>query len=135
MLHRLQKCGKSSVSSLGSMATELFISTFFNDFSPMLLHFLLQLSLRAQLGAKSEQLLKKGKSVPDILLVNIMVNAIKYVLQFPFSYLFMCLYVTYVHVCENVYANGRGLRLTSGIASFFFPYPWNWSPIQTVNCT
>ncbi|XP_026639630.1 sperm flagellar protein 2 [Microtus ochrogaster] len=37
----------------------------------------LNLSLRAQLGAKSEQLLKKGKSVPDILLVNIMVNAIK----------------------------------------------------------
>nr|XP_048285257.1 sperm flagellar protein 2 isoform X2 [Myodes glareolus] len=37
----------------------------------------LNLSLRAQLGAKSEQLLKKGKSIPDILLVNIMVNAIK----------------------------------------------------------
>ncbi|XP_046278281.1 sperm flagellar protein 2 isoform X4 [Marmota monax] len=34
------------------------------------------LSVRAQLGAKSEQLLKKGKSIPDKLLVNIMVNAI-----------------------------------------------------------
>ncbi|XP_012974476.2 sperm flagellar protein 2 isoform X3 [Mesocricetus auratus] len=36
----------------------------------------LNLSLRAQLGAKSDQLLKKGKSIPDILLVNIVVNAI-----------------------------------------------------------
>ncbi|XP_017200164.2 sperm flagellar protein 2 isoform X2 [Oryctolagus cuniculus] len=35
-----------------------------------------QLTVRAQLGAKSEQLLKKGKSIPDMLLVNIMVNAI-----------------------------------------------------------
>ncbi|KAM4875931.1 sperm flagellar protein 2 [Thomomys bottae] len=35
-----------------------------------------KLSVRAQLGAESEQLLKKGKSVPDTLLVNIMVNAI-----------------------------------------------------------
>ncbi|MBZ3886180.1 Sperm flagellar protein 2 [Sciurus carolinensis] len=34
------------------------------------------LSVRAQLGEKSEQLLKKGKSIPDKLLVNIMVNAI-----------------------------------------------------------
>ena len=35
--------------------------------------------MRAQLGAKSERLLKKGKSISDILLVSIMVNAIKYV--------------------------------------------------------
>ncbi|KAM5264410.1 LOW QUALITY PROTEIN: sperm flagellar protein 2-like [Ctenodactylus gundi] len=35
-----------------------------------------KLTARAQLGAKSEQLLKKGKSVPDTLLVSIMVNAI-----------------------------------------------------------
>ncbi|ELK31724.1 Sperm flagellar protein 2 [Myotis davidii] len=33
-------------------------------------------TVRAQLGAKSEKLLKKGKSVSDTLLVNIMVNAI-----------------------------------------------------------
>ncbi|XP_070267944.1 sperm flagellar protein 2-like isoform X4 [Myotis yumanensis] len=33
-------------------------------------------TMRAQLGAKSEKLLKKGKSVSDTLLVNIMVNAI-----------------------------------------------------------
>ncbi|XP_008573011.1 PREDICTED: sperm flagellar protein 2 [Galeopterus variegatus] len=33
-------------------------------------------TVRAQLGAKSEQLLKKGKSIPDTLLVNILVNAI-----------------------------------------------------------
>ncbi|XP_008990423.4 sperm flagellar protein 2 isoform X3 [Callithrix jacchus] len=37
---------------------------------------LLKLTTRAQLGAKSEQLLKKGKSIPDVLLVDIMVNAI-----------------------------------------------------------
>uniref|UniRef100_A0A2K5C232 Sperm flagellar 2 n=1 Tax=Aotus nancymaae TaxID=37293 RepID=A0A2K5C232_AOTNA len=37
---------------------------------------LLKLTTRAQLGAKSEQLLKKGKSIPDMLLVDIMVNAI-----------------------------------------------------------
>ncbi|XP_017403762.1 sperm flagellar protein 2 isoform X1 [Cebus imitator] len=37
---------------------------------------LLKLTTRAQLGAKSEQLLKKGKSIPDVLLVGIMVNAI-----------------------------------------------------------
>ncbi|XP_027257099.1 sperm flagellar protein 2 isoform X2 [Cricetulus griseus] len=36
----------------------------------------LNLSLRAQLGAKSDWLLKKGKSIPDILMVNILVNAI-----------------------------------------------------------
>ncbi|XP_063667383.1 sperm flagellar protein 2 isoform X14 [Pan troglodytes] len=36
----------------------------------------LKLTTRAQLGAKSEQLLKKGKSIPDVLLVDIMVNAI-----------------------------------------------------------
>ncbi|XP_069348714.1 sperm flagellar protein 2 [Eulemur rufifrons] len=35
-----------------------------------------KLTVRAQLGAKSEQLLKKGKSIPDMLLVDIMVNAI-----------------------------------------------------------
>ncbi|XP_012577207.1 PREDICTED: sperm flagellar protein 2 [Condylura cristata] len=35
------------------------------------------LTLRAQLGAKSEKLLKKGKSIPDTLLISIMVNAIK----------------------------------------------------------
>ncbi|XP_058535993.1 sperm flagellar protein 2 isoform X1 [Ochotona princeps] len=35
-----------------------------------------QLTVRAQLGAKSEQLLKKGKSISDTLLVSIMVNAI-----------------------------------------------------------
>ncbi|CAK6444122.1 unnamed protein product [Pipistrellus nathusii] len=34
------------------------------------------LTVRAQLGAKAEKLLKKGKSVSDTLLVNIMVNAI-----------------------------------------------------------
>nr|KAF6491069.1 sperm flagellar 2 [Molossus molossus] len=45
-----------------------------------------KLTVRAQLGAKSEKLLKKGKSVPDILLVSIMVNAIKYVL-------FLCMYL------------------------------------------
>uniref|UniRef100_A0A8C4MCC8 Sperm flagellar 2 n=1 Tax=Equus asinus asinus TaxID=83772 RepID=A0A8C4MCC8_EQUAS len=37
------------------------------------------LTVRAQLGAKSEQLLKKGKSISDMLLVSIMVNAIKYI--------------------------------------------------------
>uniref|UniRef100_A0A8C0ACN6 Sperm flagellar 2 n=1 Tax=Bos mutus grunniens TaxID=30521 RepID=A0A8C0ACN6_BOSMU len=37
------------------------------------------LTVRAQLGAKSEKLLKKGKSISDILLVSIMVNAIKYI--------------------------------------------------------
>ncbi|KAL4683573.1 hypothetical protein H8959_021267 [Pygathrix nigripes] len=36
----------------------------------------LKLTTRAQLGAQSEQLLKKGKSIPDVLLVDIMVNAI-----------------------------------------------------------
>ncbi|EPQ11679.1 Sperm flagellar protein 2 [Myotis brandtii] len=36
-----------------------------------------EFTVRAQLGAKSEKLLKKGKSVSDTLLVNIMVNAIK----------------------------------------------------------
>ncbi|XP_054543895.1 sperm flagellar protein 2 isoform X2 [Talpa occidentalis] len=36
-----------------------------------------ELTLRAQLGAKSEKLLKKGKSIPDTLLISIMVNAIK----------------------------------------------------------
>ncbi|XP_016865369.1 sperm flagellar protein 2 isoform X7 [Homo sapiens] len=36
----------------------------------------LKLTTRAQLGAKSEQLLKKGKSIPDVLLVDIIVNAI-----------------------------------------------------------
>ncbi|XP_040118250.1 sperm flagellar protein 2 isoform X1 [Oryx dammah] len=35
-----------------------------------------ELTVRAQLGAKSEMLLKKGKSISDILLVSIMVNAI-----------------------------------------------------------
>ncbi|XP_045421540.1 sperm flagellar protein 2 isoform X2 [Lemur catta] len=35
-----------------------------------------KLTVRAQLGAKSEHLLKKGKSIPDMLLVDIMVNAI-----------------------------------------------------------
>ncbi|XP_033615101.1 sperm flagellar protein 2 isoform X3 [Fukomys damarensis] len=35
-----------------------------------------KLSVRAQLGAKSQQFLKKGKSIPDVLLVNIIVNAI-----------------------------------------------------------
>ncbi|XP_053770233.1 sperm flagellar protein 2 isoform X1 [Desmodus rotundus] len=35
-----------------------------------------QLTVRAQLGAKSEKMLKKGKSVSDVLLVNILVNAI-----------------------------------------------------------
>ncbi|XP_005872661.1 PREDICTED: sperm flagellar protein 2 [Myotis brandtii] len=35
-----------------------------------------EFTVRAQLGAKSEKLLKKGKSVSDTLLVNIMVNAI-----------------------------------------------------------
>nr|XP_023481544.1 sperm flagellar protein 2 isoform X5 [Equus caballus] len=35
-----------------------------------------ELTVRAQLGAKSEQLLKKGKSISDMLLVSIMVNAI-----------------------------------------------------------
>ncbi|XP_076973076.1 sperm flagellar protein 2 isoform X4 [Tamandua tetradactyla] len=36
-------------------------------------------TVRAQLGAKSEKLLKKGKSIPDMLLVSIMVNAINQV--------------------------------------------------------
>ncbi|KAM6156501.1 sperm flagellar protein 2 [Erethizon dorsatum] len=36
----------------------------------------LQLTVRVQLGAESQQLLKKGKSIPDTLLVNIIVNAI-----------------------------------------------------------
>ncbi|XP_065729297.1 sperm flagellar protein 2 [Phocoena phocoena] len=35
-----------------------------------------ELTVRAQLGAKSEKLLKKGKSISDTLLVSIMVNAI-----------------------------------------------------------
>ncbi|KAM5330010.1 sperm flagellar protein 2 [Glossophaga mutica] len=35
-----------------------------------------KLTARAQLGAKSEKMLKKGKSVSDLLLVNILVNAI-----------------------------------------------------------
>ncbi|KAJ8787498.1 hypothetical protein J1605_022983 [Eschrichtius robustus] len=35
-----------------------------------------ELTVRAQLGAKSEELLKKGKSISDMLLVSIMVNAI-----------------------------------------------------------
>ncbi|XP_031216103.1 sperm flagellar protein 2 isoform X2 [Mastomys coucha] len=37
----------------------------------------LSLSVRAQLGAKSELMLRRGKSIPDILLVGILVNAIK----------------------------------------------------------
>lgn len=37
----------------------------------------LSLSVRAQLGAKSELMLRRGKSVPDVLLVSILVNAIK----------------------------------------------------------
>ncbi|XP_057168177.1 sperm flagellar protein 2 isoform X2 [Ursus arctos] len=35
-----------------------------------------ELTVRARLGAKSEKLLKKGKSISDMLLVNILVNAI-----------------------------------------------------------
>ncbi|KAF6127394.1 sperm flagellar 2 [Phyllostomus discolor] len=35
-----------------------------------------KLTVRAQLGSKSEKMLKKGKSVSDLLLVNILVNAI-----------------------------------------------------------
>ncbi|XP_077616298.1 sperm flagellar protein 2 [Crocuta crocuta] len=35
-----------------------------------------ELTVRAQLGAKSEKLLKKGKSISDMLLVSILVNAI-----------------------------------------------------------
>ncbi|XP_032967176.1 sperm flagellar protein 2 isoform X3 [Rhinolophus ferrumequinum] len=35
-----------------------------------------KLTVRAQLGAKSEKLLKKGKSISDMLLVDILVNAI-----------------------------------------------------------
>ncbi|XP_034512910.1 sperm flagellar protein 2 [Ailuropoda melanoleuca] len=35
-----------------------------------------ELTARARLGAKSEKLLKKGKSISDMLLVNILVNAI-----------------------------------------------------------
>ncbi|KAM6224376.1 sperm flagellar protein 2 [Rhynchocyon petersi] len=38
-----------------------------------------QLTVRAQLGEKSEELLKKGLSIPDVLLVSIMVNAINQV--------------------------------------------------------
>ncbi|XP_066889393.1 sperm flagellar protein 2-like [Kogia breviceps] len=38
-----------------------------------------ELTVRAQLGAKSEKLLKKGKSISDTLLVSILVNAIKYI--------------------------------------------------------
>lgn len=37
-----------------------------------------QLSVRAQLGARSQKVLKKGKSIPDELLVDILVEAIKY---------------------------------------------------------
>uniref|UniRef100_A0A8B9BHZ0 Sperm flagellar 2 n=1 Tax=Anser brachyrhynchus TaxID=132585 RepID=A0A8B9BHZ0_9AVES len=37
-----------------------------------------QLSVRAQLGAASQKLLKKGKSIPDELLVAILLEAIKY---------------------------------------------------------
>ncbi|XP_044537375.1 sperm flagellar protein 2 [Gracilinanus agilis] len=36
----------------------------------------IRLSNRAQLGSKCEKLLKKGRSIPDVLLVQIMVNAI-----------------------------------------------------------
>ncbi|KAG8512669.1 Sperm flagellar protein 2, partial [Galemys pyrenaicus] len=36
-----------------------------------------ELTMRAQLGAKSEKLLKKGKSISDTLLISIMVNAIR----------------------------------------------------------
>uniref|UniRef100_A0A4X2LC40 Calponin-homology (CH) domain-containing protein n=1 Tax=Vombatus ursinus TaxID=29139 RepID=A0A4X2LC40_VOMUR len=38
-----------------------------------------QLSNRAQLGAKCERLLKKGRSIPDLLLIQIMVDAINQV--------------------------------------------------------
>ncbi|KAM9695098.1 sperm flagellar protein 2-like isoform 1-T1 [Trichechus inunguis] len=38
-----------------------------------------KLTVRGQLGAKSEKLLKKGMSIPDMLLVSIMVNAINQV--------------------------------------------------------
>ncbi|XP_051845697.1 sperm flagellar protein 2 isoform X5 [Antechinus flavipes] len=38
-----------------------------------------RLSNRAQLGEKCEKLLKKGKSIPDVLLIQIMVNAINQV--------------------------------------------------------
>uniref|UniRef100_A0A670YFV2 Sperm flagellar 2 n=1 Tax=Pseudonaja textilis TaxID=8673 RepID=A0A670YFV2_PSETE len=38
----------------------------------------IQLSIRAQLGAAAETLLKKGKNIPDELLVGIMVEAIRY---------------------------------------------------------
>ncbi|XP_036602308.1 sperm flagellar protein 2 [Trichosurus vulpecula] len=39
----------------------------------------IQLSNRAQLGAKCEKLLKKGRSIPDVLLIQIMVDAINQV--------------------------------------------------------
>ncbi|XP_060047846.1 sperm flagellar protein 2 [Erinaceus europaeus] len=39
-------------------------------------HHITDFTVRAKLGAKSEKLLKKGKSIPDMLLVSIMVNAI-----------------------------------------------------------
>ncbi|XP_009988163.1 PREDICTED: sperm flagellar protein 2-like, partial [Tauraco erythrolophus] len=37
-----------------------------------------ELSVRAQLGAASQKLLKKGKSIPDELLIDILLEAIKY---------------------------------------------------------
>lgn len=115
----LQKYGNSSVSSLESWVLNCLTPDILNGIGlfsqlfPSLLHFSPQLTVRAQLGAKSEQLLKKGRSIPDILLVNILVNAIKYVLPFPFSYLFhifffpyvyrrMCSCVTYVFMCMCV---------------------------------
>nr|AAD56310.1 KPL2 [Rattus norvegicus] len=50
-------------------------SSDFEQFRPS--NSFLSLSMRAQLGAKSELMLRRGKSVPDVLLVNILVNAIK----------------------------------------------------------
>jgi len=50
-----------------------------NILSILVLHCTLpQLSVRAQLGAASQKLLKNGKSIPDELLIDILLEAIKY---------------------------------------------------------
>ncbi|EHB18182.1 Sperm flagellar protein 2 [Heterocephalus glaber] len=67
----LQKDSKESQASTHTNRTpkpEEVKSSDSNNFS--------KLTVRAQLGAKSQQLLKKGKSIPDTLLVNIIVNAV-----------------------------------------------------------
>ena len=46
-------------------------------------------------------MLRRGKSVPDVLLVSILVNAIKYVLQFLSSYPFNIVFI-FLHVLVSV---------------------------------